>query len=161
LVLSLADIKKLLNKAKNLFAEGKITKSLSILLDLLENEITFKSSGSQIMNLLVDAGKKNPETAFPYITKHYESEKKTSAKKRILSLFNTFIEEQINIKEDIDKTNPWYSFIQTLKKSKDQELLNFALKLISIRFDNNKEDFIKNYQWIVEIIGNETIYNSE
>ena len=157
----MADINKLLNKAKDLFAEGKINKGLSILLDLLENEMTFKSFGSQIMNLLVDAGKKNPETAFPYIAKYYKSEKKTNAKKRILSLFNTFIEEQINIKEDVDETNPWYSFIQTLKKSKDQELLNFAIKLISIRFDNKKEDFIKNYHWIVEIIGNETIYNSE
>lgn len=157
----MADVEKIFNKANNFFAEGQIIKGLSLLLDLFNREITFKSHGSQIMNKLIDEGKKDPVVTFPYIAKYYKSEKNSNAKKRILSLFNTFIQEKINLKKEVDESNPWYSIIQTLKKSKDQDILKFAIKLVSIYFNNNKEDFIKNYSWIAEVLGNKTIFNSE
>lgn len=157
----MADLEKIFNKANNYFAEGQIIKGLSLLLDLLNREITFKSHGSQIMNKVIDEGKKDPVVTFPYIAKYYKSEKNLNAKKRVLSLFNTFIQEKINLKKEVDEFNPWYSIIQTLKKSKDQDILKFAIKLVSIYFNNNKEVFIKNYSWIAEILGNKTILNSE
>jgi len=157
----MADVEKIFNKANNLFAEGQIIKGLSLLLDLFNREITFKSHGSQIMNKLIDEGKKDPVVAFPYIAKYYKSEKNSNAKKRILSLFNTFIQEKINLKKEVDESNPWYSIIQTLKKSKDQDVLKFAIRLVSIYFNNNKEDFFKNYSWVAEILGNKTIFNLE
>lgn len=157
----MADVEKIFNKANNFFAEGQTIKGLSLLLDLFNREITFKSHGSQIMNKLIDEGKKDPVVTFPYIAKYYKSEKNSNAKKRILSLFNTFIQEKINLKKEVDESNPWYSIIQTLKKSKDQDALKFAIRLVSIYFNNNKEDFFKNYCWVAEILGNKTIFNSE
>ncbi|MCK4239874.1 MAG: hypothetical protein KAX33_12165, partial [Candidatus Lokiarchaeota archaeon] len=95
----MVDINKEINKAKNLFSEGKIDKGASLLLDLLKSETAFKSFGSQIMNMFIEVGKKEPANIIPYIAKYYKSEKKPNAKKRILSLFNTFIQEKINLKK--------------------------------------------------------------
>lgn len=157
----MSDVNEILDKAKNLFEEEKINKGLSIVLKLLESESSFEESSSQIMEILTDMGKKNPEIVFPYITKYYKSIKISKIRMRIISLFNIFIQEQINTKGEIDEVNPWFLLIHTFKKSKDQRVLNFALKQVIDIYNKDKEDFIKNYQWLARIIGNEAIYNSE
>ncbi len=157
----MSDVNEILDKAKNLFEEDKINKGLSIVLKLLESESSFEESGSQIMEILTDMGKKNPEIVFPYITKYYKSIKISKIRMRIISLFNIFIQEQINTEGEIDEVNPWFLLIHTFKKSKDQRVLNFALKQVIDIFNKDKEDFIKNYTWIAEILGNKTILNSE
>jgi len=162
----LADLDKVLDKAIGLIDEGKFKKGLDTALDLFRKEANFQSHGSKIMNVLIDAGKKNPTIIFPEIAKYFKSGANDIARKRILSLFNIFIQEGINVsdhvvKNKIDEWNPWFSLVFILQKSKNQDLMKFAINLTSVFYEHNKLDFIKNYRWLAQIIGTETIYAAE
>lgn len=161
----MADLDKVLEKAKELLAEGKHKKGLGTIIELLKKEANFQSHGSKIMNILIDAGKQNPTITFPELAKAYKSGANDISRKRLLSLFTIFIQDNITtLKFDpdkIDEWNPWFPLVYTLQKSKSQDILQFAIMQALRFFEQNKLEFIKNYHWLAKIIAEDTIKNAE